>query len=77
MVVVTASCAPCSQGPGRELYDKRHKVIEPVHGQIKFNRKIDRLLPRGRGGERCEWRLAAATHNLLKLHQHRIATIGA
>jgi transposase len=64
-------------GPGRELYDKRHKVIEPVYGQIKFNRKIDRFLLRGRGGARCEWRLAAATHNLLKLHQHKIATIGA
>jgi transposase len=64
-------------GPGRDLYDKRHKVIEPVYGQIKFNRKIDRFLLRGRGGARCEWRLAAATHNLLKLHQHRIAAIGA
>ncbi len=31
-------------GPGRELYDKRHKVIEPVFGQIKFNRRIDRFL---------------------------------
>jgi hypothetical protein len=64
-------------GPGRELYDKRHKVIEPVYGQIKFNRKIDRFLLRGRGGARCEWRLAAATHNLLKLHQHRIAAVRA
>jgi hypothetical protein len=64
-------------GPGRELYGKRHRVIEPVYGQIKFNRKIDRFLLRGRGGARCEWRLAAATHNLLKLHQHRIAAIGA
>lgn len=61
-------------GPGRELYEKRHKVIEPVFGQIKFNRRIDRFLRRGRGAVRSEWRLAAATHNLLKLHQHRIAT---
>jgi transposase len=64
-------------GPGRELYAKRHKTIEPVYGQIKHNRKIDRFLLRGRGGARCEWRLATATHNLLKLHQHRIAAIGA
>jgi transposase len=61
-------------GPGRELYDKRHKVIEPVFGQIKFNRRIDRFLRRGRGAVRSEWRLVTATHNLLKLHQHRIAT---
>ncbi len=61
-------------GPGRELYDKRHKVIEPVFGQIKFNRRLDRLLRRGRGAARSEWRLMTATHNLLKLHQHKIAT---
>jgi hypothetical protein len=61
-------------GPGYELYDKRHKVIEPVFGQIKFNRRMDRFLRRGRGAVRSEWRLMTATHNLLKLHQHRIAT---
>lgn len=61
-------------GPGQELYDKRHKVIEPVFGQIKFNRRMDRFLRRGRGAVRSEWRLMTATHNLLKLHQHRIAT---
>jgi hypothetical protein len=63
--------------PGRELYDKRHKVIEPVFGQIKFSRGIDRFQRRGRGAVRSEWRLAARTHNLLKLRQHRIATQGA
>jgi hypothetical protein len=61
---------------GREIYDKRHKVIEPVFGQIKYNRRIDRFLRRGHGGARQEWRLAAMTHNLLKLHEHRIATAG-
>lgn len=62
---------------GREIYEKRHKVIEPVFGQIKFNRKIDRFLRRGRAAVRSEWRLAAMTHNLLKLHTHRIASAGA
>jgi transposase len=59
--------------PGSELHSKRHKVIEPVFGQIKFNRRFDRFLRRGRGAVLSEWRLATATHNLLKLHQHRIA----
>ena len=57
---------------GRELYEKRHQTIEPVFGQIKYNRRIDRFQRRGRH-RRAEWRLAAATHNLLKLHQHRTA----
>ena len=62
---------------GRQIYEKRHKVIEPVFGQIKFNRKIDRFQRRGRAAVRSEWRLAAMTHNLLKLHTHRIVTAGA
>jgi hypothetical protein len=62
---------------GRGLYEKRHQTIEPVFGQIKYNRRIDRFQRRGRTAVRSEWRLAAMTHNLLKLHQHRIATPGA
>ncbi|MGZ6576584.1 MAG: transposase [Solirubrobacteraceae bacterium] len=62
---------------GRELYSKRHQTIEPVFGQIKYNRRIDRFQRRGRAAVRSEWRLAAMTHNLLKLHQHRIAAAGA
>jgi hypothetical protein len=62
--------------PGKPHYQKRHKTIEPVFGQIKFNRKIDRFLRRGRSAARTEWRLAAATHNLMKLHRHQLAVCG-
>jgi transposase len=55
---------------GKQLYRQRTTTIEPVFGQIKFNRQIDRFLRRGRAAARSEWRLAAATHNLLKLHSH-------
>jgi hypothetical protein len=60
---------------GRELCDTRHKVIEPVFGQIKFNRRIDRFL-RQAWPALSEWRLATATHDLLKLDQQRIAIAG-
>jgi transposase len=59
---------------GRKLYAQRKITIEPVFGQIKYNRRIDRFMRRGRAAARSEWRLAAATHNLLKLHSHWIAT---
>jgi Transposase DDE domain len=52
-------------------------VIESVFGQITFNRKIDRFQRRGRIAVRSEWRAAAMTHNLPKLHQHRIAAARA
>jgi transposase len=58
---------------GRRRYNKRQESIEPTFGQIKGNRRIDRFLRRGRGAVRSEWRLIAASHNLLKLHSHWIA----
>jgi hypothetical protein len=58
---------------GRALYRQRQTTIEPVFGQLKFNRQIRRFQRRGRAACRSEWRLIAATHNLLKLHQHHLA----
>jgi transposase len=58
---------------GKALYRKRHATIEPVFGQMKFNRRLDRFLRRGRSAVRSEWRLFGASHNLLKLHNHRTA----
>jgi hypothetical protein len=54
---------------GRELCQIRRR-IEPVFGQIKHNRGCGRFQRRGRAAARAEWRLIAATHNLLKLHTH-------
>jgi transposase len=59
---------------GKALYRKRHATIEPVFGQMKFNRRLDRFLRRGRSAVRSEWRLFGASHNLLKLHNHQTAT---
>jgi len=58
---------------GGELYSKRQCMVEPVFAQIKTNRRIDRFKRRGRAAVRSEWRLIAATHNLLKLHRHTLA----
>src|SRR3954468_11689340 len=60
---------------GGALYRRRQVTIEPVFGQIKFNRAIRRFQRRGRAACRSEWRLIAATHNLLKLHSHQLAAI--
>jgi transposase len=58
---------------GRKLYAQRKISVEPVYGQIKYNRHIDRFMRRGRAAAQSEWRLVTATHNLLKLHNHWIA----
>jgi transposase len=62
---------------GKALYRKRHATIEPVFGQMKFNRRLDHFVRRGRSAARSEWRLFGASHNLLKLHNHRTAAAAA
>jgi hypothetical protein len=42
---------------GRKLYAQRKITVEPVYGQIKYNRGIDRFQRRGRTAVRSEWRL--------------------
>jgi Transposase DDE domain len=61
---------------GAALYGKRQVTIEPVFANVKFNRRLDRFLRRGRAACRSEWRLITATHNLLKLHTHLTAAAG-
>jgi hypothetical protein len=62
---------------GRALYSKRHGMIEQDFANTKFNRQIDRFLPRGRAACRSEWRLITATHNLLNLRTHQSAAAAA
>jgi hypothetical protein len=52
-------------------------MVEPVFAQIKANRRIDRFRRRGLAAARSEWRLIAATHNLLKLHRHTLQAAAA
>ena len=62
---------------GQTVYRRRTATVEPVFGQLKHNRGFQRFLRRGRSAARSEWRVEAATHNLLKLHKHQIAATGA
>jgi len=59
---------------GRALYGRRQPMIEPVFAQTKVVRRADAFQRRGLSACRSEWRLIAATHNLLKLWRHQPAT---
>lgn len=52
-------------------------MIEPIFGDIKFNRGIDRFHRRGRAAARTEWRLITASHNILKLWRHSTTPMAA
>jgi hypothetical protein len=60
-------------GDGRELCAQREVTVEPVVGQMKHNRRLDRFMRRGRAVAQSEWRLVAAIHNTLTLHNHWVA----
>jgi transposase len=56
--------------PGVRLYGMRQHIVEPVFGHAKHNRGFFRFTRRGLAAVDAEWKLIAATHNLLKLHHH-------
>ena len=51
--------------------------VEPVFRQLMHNCGIHHFLRRGRSAVHPEWRLPAATLNLMKLHAHQNAAAGA
>jgi transposase len=55
---------------GKRLYRRRAELVEPVFAHTKHTRGITRFSRRGLTAVRAEWRLIAATHNLLKLFRH-------
>jgi transposase len=51
-----------------EAYRRRQQMVEPVFAQMKLRQRAARFSRRGLAACRAEWRLTAATHNLLKLY---------
>jgi hypothetical protein len=45
----------------RRLYVRRKITIEPVFGQVEFDRRMDRFMRRGRAAAGSEWRSGTAT----------------
>jgi transposase len=52
---------------GRRLYKQRSQIIEPVFGQTKACRGIDRFQRRGLANCQSGWKVICGRHNLLKL----------
>ena len=58
---------------GQAIYALRKTIAEPVFGQIKGARGLDRFLLRGLEKVNGEWSLMAITHNIGKLHRAALA----
>jgi len=53
---------------GKQRYKLRQTTVEPVFGQIKWNRGLRQLLVRGLDAAKASWQFECAVHNLLKLY---------
>ena len=60
---------------GQAVYSLRKTIVEPVFGQIKGARGLDRFRLRGLEKVNGEWALMATTHNLWKLFRATVAMV--
>lgn len=52
---------------GRKMYGKRLAIVEPVFGNIRAQKELDRFTLRSRGKVNIQWRLYCLVHNIEKI----------
>jgi len=58
---------------GRIQYGRRFATVEPVFGNLRYNKGLDRFTLRGRKKVDAQWKLFCLVHNIEKLAHHRYA----
>jgi hypothetical protein len=58
---------------GRKLYGQRMATVEPVFGNLRYNKGLDRFTLRGRDKVNTQWNLFCLVHNIEKLAHHGYA----
>ena len=58
---------------GRQRYGQRFATVEPVFGNIRHNKGLDRFTLRGRQKVDAQWKLFCLVHNIEKLANHGYA----
>ena len=58
---------------GKRLYGQRFATVEPVFGNIRHNKRLDRFTLRGQKKVDAQWKLYAMVHNIEKLANHGYA----
>ena len=52
---------------GKYIYSKRMQIIEPVFGNIRHNKGLQRFSFRGKTKVDIQWKLFAMVHNMGKI----------
>lgn len=55
---------------GREAMSRRFATVEPVFGNLRCNKHLDRFTLRGQRKVDGQWKLYCLTHNIEKLVHH-------
>jgi transposase len=58
---------------GRARYGGRFATVEPVFGNVRYNKGLDRFTLRGRAKVDAQWKLFCLVHNIEKLAHHGYA----
>jgi transposase len=58
---------------GRVRYGRRFATVEPVFGNLRYNKGLDRFTLRGRTKVDVQWKLFCLVHNIEKLAHHGYA----
>ena len=58
---------------GRAQYGARFGTVEPVFGNLRYNKGLDRFTLRGRTKVDGQWKLFCLVHNIEKLAHHGYA----
>jgi len=59
---------------GRGLYGRRFATVEPVFGNLRHNKQLNRFTLRGRTKVDGQWKLYCLVHNIEKLAHHGYAS---
>lgn len=58
---------------GRQLYGRRFATVEPVFGNLRHNKRLNRFTLRGQKKVDGQWKLFCLVHNIEKLAHHGVA----
>ena len=58
---------------GREMIGRRFATVEPVFGNLRANKKLNRFSLRGQAKVDAQWKLYCLVHNIEKLAHHGYA----
>jgi Transposase DDE domain len=59
---------------GRARYGRRMATVEPVFGNLRYNKGLDRFTLRGQSKVNTQWHLYCLVHNIEKLAHHGYGT---